>query len=231
MVKRKRTPHLILEFSEFNLQRFNTDTSMVSVGTTTDPSLSVNAFDKFDDAVRLSMSKINTIMQSLSNTSAYRNLKDKLLFEDQKPKSIKIVRILPNGVDYNVYISFVINEIEYDGVITNLLSRNVLFNTSAFKSQELVQSQEWAIRLKGLILNTIKLWLIIEPGRYNLLNDSIKCFNIISGGIITLKKGDTIDVVKTIPDENKILIKYKNQTYNIIKDAYIYFNYWFVKEK
>ena len=85
----------IYEFSEFNLQRYNSDSRMVSVGTTTDPSLSTNAFDKFEDSIRVGMSRINNLMKSLSNSSAYKNLKQKLTFEKQTPTSIKILRIIP----------------------------------------------------------------------------------------------------------------------------------------
>ena len=41
--------NLIREFSEFNLQRFNSDNTDVSIGLAPDNSLSVNAFDRQQD--------------------------------------------------------------------------------------------------------------------------------------------------------------------------------------
>lgn len=221
---------IILEFSEFNALRFNQDSSPVSVGTTVDSSTSVNAFDRYENMIRQSTSKINSILQSLGNSSAYRDLKDRLAFSDQKPLSIKINRIIPQGVNYYAYISFKIKDVEYDGVVKDLLNRTPQFTSNVFSDNELIQSMEWAIRLKGLIINTIKKWIIIEPGKYSLLNDSVDCFNIYKGNIKTLKKGSIIEVIKTIPNENRIIIKINNQPHNLINDAYIYFNYWFVKE-
>ena len=219
----------LLEMSEFNLQRFSGDNSLVSVGTTQDPSLSVNAFDKHEDNIRVGMSRINNIMKSLSNTSAYRALKSKLTFETQRPTSIKILRIIPTNVDYFVYVTFIINEVEYDGVIKDILSKNPLFTSNVFQSENLVQSEEWVVRLKGLIIESFKKWINIEPGNYKILNDKITCINIKTGGIKTLIRGTEIEVLRTILNESKILIKFENETYSLTKDNFIYFNYWFEK--
>jgi hypothetical protein len=220
---------LILEFSEFNLQRYNSDSRMVSVGTTTDPTLSVNAFDRHEDSIRVGMSRVTNIMKSLSNSNAYKSLKQKLTFEQQTPSSIKILRIIPDNVNYSVYLSTVINEMEYDGVIKDILSKNPVFNTNIFKSESLVQSEEWQIRLKGLIIESIKKWLNIEPNKYTLLNEKVDCFNTLTGGIKTITKGTTIDVLNTSVNENRITIKIDNEVYNLTKDNFIYFNYWFEK--
>ena len=61
-----------------------------------------------------------------------------------------------------------------------------------------------------------------------LLKDII-CTNIIDGQNKTILKGDKIEVIKTIINDNKIIIKHKNETYLLIKDNFIYFNYWFEK--
>ena len=222
---------LILEFSEFNLQRYNSDSRAVSVGTTTDPTLSVNAFDRHEDSIRVGMSRINNLMKSLSNSSAYRSLKSKLTFENQKPTNIKILRILPNNVDYNAYLSIVINEMEYDGVIKNLLNKNASFNSNIFKSENLVQSEEWEIRLKGMIIESVKKWLNIIPNKYTILNEKIICTNNKTGSLKTLSKGNTVEVIKTSINENKITIKFDNEDYNLTNENFIYFNYWFEKVK
>lgn len=220
---------LILEFSEFNLQRYNSDSRLVSVGTTTDPTLSVNAFDRHEDSIRVGMSRIGNLMKSLSNSNAYRSLKQKLTFEQQTPSSIKVLRIVSNNADYSAYISTVINEMEYDGVIKDLLSKNPTFNSNIFNSDVLVQNEEWQIRLKGLIIESIKKWLNIQPSKYTLLNDKVDCFNINTGNIKTISKGTTVEVLNTSINENKITIKVDNDVYFLTRDNFIYFNYWFEK--
>ena len=90
---KRRKNRIILEFSEFNLQRYNQDNAQVSLGVTSDPSMSVNAFDRHNDAIRFGMSRINGIMKSLSNSFAFRGLKAKLSFEEQRPEKLKILRM------------------------------------------------------------------------------------------------------------------------------------------
>lgn len=224
----KKRTRLILEFSEFNAQRMNSDNTNVSIGLAPDKSLSVNAFDKHEDSIRGGMSRINTIMKSLSNTSAYRNLKSKLTFEHQQPSSLKILRIIPNNTDYYAYLTFKVNENEYNGVLQNVMGKSN-FISNVFQDESLTQSEEWRIRLKGLIIESFKNFLNVEPAKYKVLNKSIKCFNTIKGNIKNLKEGDNIEVVKTLVNENKIIIKHNNEIYNLTKDDYIYFNYWFEK--
>jgi hypothetical protein len=225
----KKRLRLILEFSEFNAQRFNSDNTSVSVGTTQDPSLSINAFDRHEDSIRVGMSRINNIMKSLSNTSAYRNLKSKLTFENQKPSSLKILRIIPSNVDYNVYLNFIINEVEYDGVIKNILSKNPELTSNVFKTDSLVQNEEWQIRLKGLIINSFKKFIDISKGEYRVINDKIICYNVKTGAVKVIPKGSLVEVIRTMINENKIVIKHDNEVYNLTKDNFIYFNYWFEK--
>ena len=213
----------IYEFSEFS------DTRAMSGGNTTDPSLSVNAFDRHEDSIRVGMSRVNNIMKSLSNSSAYRSLKSKLTFENQRPSSIKILRIIPNNVDYYVYLTTTINEMEYDGVIKNILSKNPQLNSNIFKSENLVQSEEWEVRLKGLIVESIKKWLNSPPNTYNILNEQITCINLKTGELKTLSKGNVIEVLRTSINENKITIKHDSEVYNLTKDNFVYFNYWFEK--
>ena len=225
----KRKAKLILEFTEFNAQRFNSDNTSVSMGLAPDKQLSVNAFDRFEDDIRTSSSRINNIMKSLTNTSAFASLKSKINFEKQNPTSLKILRIVPKNVDYFIYVSFVIADNEYDGVIQNILSKSASFISNVFSdSKNLVQSEEWQIRLKGLLIQTIRKWLDIEPGKYKTLKD-IECTNSITGTNKTIKSGSTIEVKKTIPSDNKIVIKFDNDLYNLTNSNFIYFNYWFEK--
>ena len=88
----KRSKNLILEFSEFNLQRFNSDTAQSSIQVD-NPSLSINAFDKHEDIVRNAIAKIGTLSKALQNTTGYRALKSKLSLDDQDIKDLKIILI------------------------------------------------------------------------------------------------------------------------------------------
>jgi hypothetical protein len=225
----KKRLKLILEFSEFNAQRFNSDNTDVSIGLAPDNTLSVNAFDRHQDDIRVGMSRINTIMRSLSNSSAYRNLKSKLTFEEQQPTSLTILRITPTNNDYYVYLTFVIQNKEYNGVIKNILSRNPTFTSpDVFNDNELTQLPEWQIRLKGLLINSFRKFLEVEQGKYKSLQDKVTAFNIKTGSIVEIRKDDIIEVLRSVPNENKIVIRYNDDFYNLINNSYIYFNYWFI---
>ena len=105
----KHRNKLILEFTEFNLQRFNPDSARASVHVD-DPQLSIDAFDKFQDVIRQAMSRINGLLHNLKGTSAYSSLRSKLALEHQDIQSMKIQRITKvNSINYDVYLTFVIN--------------------------------------------------------------------------------------------------------------------------
>lgn len=218
---------LILEFSEFNAMRLNPDSAQMSVHVD-NPQLSINAFDKHEDAIRTGVSRINTILHSLSNTSQFRSLKSKLALEEQNVKSLKVQRIVnKDRVNWDFYISFIIGEDEYFGTIKNLTSKNPEFTSEVFKDFDLIQTKEWVIRLKGLIIKTLKKWLRPEEGVYKLLNDEVICYSVELGKMVKLTKGTQVEVTTTF--ENKIIIKYQEDYYNLINDNFIYFNYWFEK--
>lgn len=219
---------LILEFTEFNLNRFNSDSTDVSIGLAPDNTLSVNAFDRHEDSIRVGMSRINNIMKTLSNSSAYKNLKSKLTFEEQQPTSLKIIRITPTNNDYFVYLTFVIQDKEYNGVIKNVLSRNPIFTSpDVFNNNELTQLPEWQIRLKGLLIKSFKTFLEVEQGKYKAIQDKVTAFNIKTGSIVEIRKDDVVEVLRSVPNENKIVIRYNDDLYNLVNNSYIYFNYWF----
>ena len=223
----KKRNKLILEFTEFNMQRMNPDSVQASMHVD-DPSLSINAFDKHQDAIRMAMGRINDIMNKLSGTNAYANLRGKLALEHQDIKSMKILRITKvNNINYDAYITFVIGEEEYWGVVENLLSNNAQLVSEVFKDFDLYQSKEWIIKIKGLIVKTLREWLKPEPGNYKLLNDEVICYSTETGKQLSMKEGIEIELVRSHND--KIIIRYENDTYNLVGDNYVYFNWWFEK--
>ena len=216
----------INELSEFNLQRMNPDSVQASTQVD-DPSLSLNAFDKQQDMVRQAMSRINDILYNLSGTNAYKNLRSKLGLESQNIKSMKILRISKsNNINYDVYISFIIEDKEYWGVIENILVYPDV-QSEVFKDKDLFQTKEWIIKTKGLLTKIVKTWLKPEGGKYTLLNDELICYSVDTGKMLKIEKGSEIELIRSF--DNKILIKHENEYYNLIGDNFIYFNWWFEK--
>lgn len=212
---------IILEFTEFNLQRFNNDSVQASVHVD-DPKLSLNAFDKHEDIVRQAISRIGNMQVS----SSYRILKSKLSLEDQQIQSLKIIRIVKNqNLNYDVYISFVIDSEEYWGLVKDILG-NPEFKSEVFKDHELIQTQEWVIKLKGLIIKNIKQFLKPQFGKFKLINeDDVICYSLIDGKMLKMNKDSEIEVLKSY--DNKIIFKYENEKYSLSGDNFIYFNWWF----
>ena len=192
----KKRNKLILEFTEFNMQRLNPDSVQASMHVD-DPSLSTNAFDKHQDGIRQAMSRVNDILWNLTGSNAYKNLRGKLALEDQDIKSMKILRIVKvNGINYDVYVTFVIGDNEYWGVINGILTSNPEFESEVFKDYDLYQAKEWIIKIKGLVIKTIKTWMKPEPGKYKLINDEVICFSIETGRQLEMQKGIEIEVVR-----------------------------------
>ena len=223
----KKRNKLILEFTEFNMQRMNPDSVQASMHVD-DPSLSINAFDKHQDAIRQAMSRVTDILHSLSGSNAYKNLRGKLALEEQDIKSMKILRIVKvNGINYDVYVTFVIGDNEYWGVINGILTTSPEIESEVFKDYDLYQAKEWIIKIKGLIIKTIKTWMKPEPGKYRLINDEVLCYSIETGRQLKMEKGIEIDLVR--PYDNKIVIRHESETYNLVGDNFVYFNWWFEK--
>jgi hypothetical protein len=173
------------------------------------------------------MSRVNDIMNKLSGTEAYSKLRSKLALEDQDIMSLNILKIVKEEIYYNVYVKFVIDEEEYWGVINNVLNNNPEFKSEVFKDYDLIQSKEWIIKIKGLIVKTIKEWLRPEPGMYKLISENVICFSTETGKQLVMDTGIEVEVVRSHSD--KIIIRYDGDTYNLKGDNYIYFNWWFQK--
>lgn len=223
----KRRNKLILEFTEFNLQRLNPDSAQASVHVD-DPQLSINAFDKHEDKLRVAMSRIEDIMMNLKGTSAYSRLRGTLALEDQDIQSMKILKIVKtDSLTYDAYVSFVIDEEEYWGVVYDIMSFNPIFKSEVFKDYDLHQPKEWVIKTKGLIIKTIKEWLKPEPGMYKLFNNEVICYSVDTGKQLKMEQGIEIELVRA--HDNKLVIRYESDTYNLVGDNYVYFNWWFEK--
>lgn len=215
---------LILEFTEFNLQRYNNDSAQASVHVD-DPSLSLNAFDKHEDLVRQAISRIGNIHGYLSNSTSYKILKSKLNLENQNLQNLKIIRIVKNqNLNYDVYVSFIIEDSEYWGVVKDILG-NCEFKSEVFKDNFLLQTKEWIIKLKGLIIKNIKSFLKPQFGKFKLIQNDVVCYSQINGKMLKMIPGSEIEVLKSY--DNKIIFKYEGEKYTLTGDNFIYFNWWF----
>ena len=218
---------LILEFTEFQANRMNPDSAQMSIQVD-NPSLSINAFDKHEDAIRNGISRINTILHALSGSAAYRSLKSKLILDEQKITSMKVLRLVDTDtVNWDAYISFVIGGEEYYGHIKNLLSEEPHIKSEVFKDFDLVQSKEWVLRTRGLLLKAVLEWLHPEDGIYQLLNDFIICTDNMTGNLMKLERGSKVEVVNSY--DHKIIIRYNDKHYTLVNKNFVYFNYWFLK--
>lgn len=223
----KKRNKLILEFTEFNLQRMNPDSARASTHVD-DPQLSINAFDRYQDGIRQAMSRINDILYNLKGTSSYSQLRSKLALENQDIQSIKILRIVKTEtLKYTVYLTLTIDGEEYWGEVEDIIGMNTQFTSEVFKDYELFQPKEWVIKIKGLVIKTIKTWLKPENGFYKLLNDEVICYSVETGKQLKMYNGIEIEVLNCF--DNKIVIKHETDIYNLIGDNYIYFNWWFEK--
>lgn len=217
----------VFETSEFNLQRFNSDSVQASAHVD-DPSLSINAFDKNQDMIRQAMSRINDIMYNLKGTNAYKALRSKLALEEQDIKTLKVLRIIKStSLKYDVYIAFTIGEEEYWGVVEDIMSNSPELTSEVFKNADLYQPKEWIIKIKGLIVKTLKTWLKPEPGMYRLLNNEVYCYSVETGKQLKMDTGIEIELIRAYND--RLVIKHDVDTYNLVGDNYVYFNWWFEK--
>ncbi len=223
----KKRNKLILEFTEFNVQRMNPDSARASIHVD-DPQLSIDAFDKHQDGIRQALSRINDILYKVKGSTAYSDLRSKLALEDQDIQSMKILRIVKSEtLKYTVYITLVIEGQEYWGRVEDIVGLNPSFTSELFKDYDLLQPKEWVIKIKGLVIKTVKTWLKPESGVYRLLNDEVICYSTETGKQLSMKQGIEIEVLKSY--DNKIVIRHESDTYNLVGDNFVYFNWWFEK--
>jgi hypothetical protein len=141
---------------------------------------------------------------------------------------MKILRIVKNEtLKYTAYITLVIDDEEYWGEVEDVVGLNPTFSSELFKDFDLLQPKEWVIKIKGLVIKTLRTWLKPENGNYKLLNNEVICYSTETGRQLSMQQGIEIEVLKSY--DNKIVIKHESDTYNLIGDNFIYFNWWFEK--
>ena len=106
---------------------------------------------------------------------------------------------------------------------------NPELKSEVFKDFDLVQSQEWIIRIKGLIIKTIKNWLKPQFGKFRLIGDEINCYSNETGKMLKLPSNSEIEILKSY--DTQIIFKYGNDQYSLKGDNFIYFNWRFEEIK
>lgn len=214
-----KSRYLIVEYNEFTGKTISNTPAV-------DRSLSVNstsnnsASNITKDAILRLNAIISVALIDLDNTTGY--------IIDQAPSDLKILRIYKNdSYGLNVYVSFIVNDIEYYGVIENINKPNTIFKSEVFSSPSLGQSKEWKIRVTGLITKTINAWFIPERSKYVALKD-VDCTADSSGKQLTINKNVIIEVIGVTETKIRVLLNNKiNAT--ITGDDFYYFNYFFQK--
>lgn len=221
----KRKPNLILEFTEFNHQRMNSDSVQASTHTD-DPQLSAGAFDKHQDLIKQANARLNSIMGGVMNTNTWAALRKALMSDRQEITALKILRILPNNAgDWDVYVEFNIDEKDYWGVIRNITTRDATLTSEVFKDMtNLMVSKEWIIRTKGIVQKTIKKFLTPQQGEWRSLKEII-AVDINTGEEKILNGGTVIKVERAF--DNRIVFSISNKYYQLTGANWIYFNWWF----
>ena len=60
---------------------------------------------------------------------------------------------------------------------------------------------------------------------YRLINEEVICYSVDTGKQLRMERGIEIELVRSHDD--KIIVRHDNESYNLVGDNFIYFNYWF----
>jgi hypothetical protein len=217
---------LLLEFSEFNYQRLNSDSVPQSTHVD-DPRLSLGSYNRFLSNLTNSFNRLNHIFKSINKTTTGVSLKTGSRFNIRNIKNIKVIRIVPkNDIYYNIYLTFELEEVEYHGVIERINSLEPQFKSEFFKTTQYFITHEWGIRMRGNIIKAVKMWLIPEEGKYESLKD-IRGIKKNTGEIIKIEKHSTVELIKSDHTHHSLI--YNDEVVVLDGINYYYFNYYFRK--
>lgn len=217
---------LLLEFTEFNAMRMNSDS--VPQSTHVDnPDLSMDGFSQFDANLRDSLKKLNHMYSEISRGGNLAvNLRSGESVDISDLKNIKILRIFPKDDIYlNVYFTFELGGKEYYGVIERINSTRPEVTSEIFRDINIQSNREWIIRVKGNLVKVIKNWMNPEEGYYISLKD-IDGFDETTGNMVLIPEGSKIKLIRMIGDDS-LLINFNEIDYILRGKNYFYFNYYF----
>lgn len=207
-------------------------------GFATDPTMSIysdGANPYVDNYARLSqiVADLGRVMMELqgSVSTSFKNKVDYFLEDIEEYQNLKILRIFQNtNLKLDIYISFVFMEEEFFGVFRNFNDMNEPeFDSDLFSDPRFSYiGKEYYLKLKNYLYKILYNWFIPSPGDYKILADQLKMRNSM-GQIVTLNKNSIVYVKGYNIDVNNnpyLIIRYKEDIYEITKNDYFFFKYW-----
>lgn len=206
-------------------------------GFATDPQMSIYSDGNnpyVDNYTRLSqivadLGRVMKELQGVTSNSLTARI-DYFLEDIEEYQNLKILRIFTNtNLKLDVFISFDFMEEEFFGVYRNFNGINEPKLDSDLLSDPRFNyiDKEYYIKLKNYIFKILYNWFIPAPGDYKVLADELKMRNSM-GQTVHVKKKAIIYVkgYNTDADNNPfVIIKYKNDIYEITQNDYFYFKY------
>lgn len=231
---------LLKEGSEFNQYQFGIEPHGLGpgYGYATDPQLSIYSDDT--SPYRDNYSRTSQIVNDLSRV--IRNIQGHIVstmnrnyfIEDVDDYSnLKILRIyVNNNLKLDVFISFEFKGDEFFGVYKNFngVDNPPKLNSELFLDRRYAYiDKEYYLKLNNYLYKILYNWFIPNTGKYVCLKDKVYLKGDM-GENIEIKSGTTIDVVGYNVDKDNnpyLVIKYKEEVYNLVKNDYFFFKYWF----
>jgi hypothetical protein len=227
------------ESSEFAQSQMNQVSNPLGpgYGFAKDPSMSIYSDDVnpyIDNYARLSqiVADLGRVMKELQGpiSTSFKNKVDYFLEDVEEYQNLKILRIFENtNLKLDVYISFDFMEEEFFGVFRNFNGINEpKLDSDLFSDPRFTYiNKEYYIKLKNYIYKILYNWFIPAPGDYKILSDELKMKNSM-GQNVKIKKNATIYVKGYNTDANNdpfLMIRYKDDIYEIGKNDYFFFKY------
>jgi hypothetical protein len=196
--------------------------------TPNDPSLSVNAYDKFKANAESQVSRLRYILQGIFSDKA---VLDKSKF-DFKIENLKIFRVLPNNNGFlDVHIKFMLNEQNYGGCFKDWGGKNCSFNSSVLNIPQIRYHLENKIKLEGILKKCLNEWFIPFNGEYKTLT-KVKVYDLM-GNIFYIPENCMIEVDEVVTEDEQpvINILHNDKMYYITNLDYYFFNWWFEQKE
>ena len=138
---------------------------------------------------------------------------------------LTILKLIPhsNAIGLNIYIKFMLNDIEIFGKFENV----GIDITPKFICEEIKDfNKENTIKITGRLWNILLNWFKIKPGIYTCIAKDILIYNEL-GQLKKISSGNIIEVISS--SEDKIKIRFNDINYIIKKPIYYWFNWYFKK--
>lgn len=225
------------EFAQMQMGQVNNPLGP-GYGFAQDPTMSIYSDDVnpyVDNYARLSqvVADLGRVMSELQDSvsNSFRNKVDYFLEDIEDYQNLKILRIFQNtNLKLDIYLSFDFMEEEFFAVFRNFNGLNEpTFDSDLFSDPRFSYiNKEYYLKLKNYLYKILYNWFIPSPGDYKILADKITMRNSM-GQIVSLKNNATIYVKGYNVDANNdpyIIIRYKDDIYEITKNDYFFFKYW-----